>query len=459
MSAHDEKVQQAMAAFKAGRKAEARALLMSVVDENESHETAWLYLSAMVDTLEEQQICLENVVAINPANEKARKGLESLNQKRAAQEKAAPPPSSTAAFNAPFPDFDMPSTPPSKPAAKTPPIGAEFATASGDNLVGGPPGSAPFGSGFDFPGGFSESSDESLDWLTGGSTPPAAPAAPAATPPAPPATTPPAEPDPFAIPTSVDWGRTDGTAAYGSGKQVELPSAQEYDEWVQNLNLSNNDAAMPSFSAPAESPAFDDNMPAPFGDTSFMMDSNPFAVEDEPAAAPGAFSEGLFDSAWDTEESFGGTPAAPAPDPFGADSSPDPFGSSSAPAAASGTLSPFGDMDTSMGDEDPFTGSASEEEDLSFSLDDDQPGKNEFGSLWSNDFEEVAAPAAAAPAAKATPRAASRAASGASKEDYFRYIPDEIGAKAGRISLQSLALLAGVIVLVVLNAVSFALLL
>ena len=248
MSAQDEKVKQAMAAFKAGRKEEARTLLMAVVDEDESHETAWLYLSAMVETLEEQQICLENVLAINPANEKARKGFDSLDQKRAAQQKTAPPP---AAFNAPFPSFESPSpsAPPSKPASKSPPIGAEFATASGDNLVGGMPSATPFDGGFDFPGGFSDASDESLDWFTGGSTPPASPAAPA--------TTLPAAPDPLGIPTSVDWARTDSPAAYGSGKQVELPSAQEYDEWVQNLNLSNNDPASPGFSAPAALPSFD----------------------------------------------------------------------------------------------------------------------------------------------------------------------------------------------------------
>jgi len=49
--------------------------------------------------------------------------------------------------------------------------------------------------------------------------------------------------DPFAPATSVDWGRDDKPAAYGSGKQVELPSAQEYDDWVQGLNLGGGAAA------------------------------------------------------------------------------------------------------------------------------------------------------------------------------------------------------------------------
>ena len=139
---------------------------MAVVDKNESHETAWLWLSAMVDTLEEQQICLENVLAINPANEQARKGLDSLNQKSAAQPKPAAPPASTA-FNAPFPSFE---TPPPKPGRSLPRLGLSLRRFG--HLVSGASGATAFDGGFDFPGGFSDSSDESLDWLTGGSTPP-----------------------------------------------------------------------------------------------------------------------------------------------------------------------------------------------------------------------------------------------------------------------------------------------
>ncbi len=81
----DPQVKQAMSLFKAGHKEEARAILMEVVDKDEHNEQAWLWLSAMVDSLEEQQICLENVLSINPANERARKGLDTVSQKIAAQ--------------------------------------------------------------------------------------------------------------------------------------------------------------------------------------------------------------------------------------------------------------------------------------------------------------------------------------------------------------------------------------
>ena len=66
--------QQAMDAFKAGRKDDARTLFMDIVERDKNHEQAWLYLSALVETLEEQQICLENVLTVNPNNEKAKKG-------------------------------------------------------------------------------------------------------------------------------------------------------------------------------------------------------------------------------------------------------------------------------------------------------------------------------------------------------------------------------------------------
>lgn len=69
-------------ALKAGRKEEARALLMKAVELDELNEDAWLWLSAVVETEEDQQTCLENVLAINPANERARQGLKYLEQQR-----------------------------------------------------------------------------------------------------------------------------------------------------------------------------------------------------------------------------------------------------------------------------------------------------------------------------------------------------------------------------------------
>ena len=74
----DDLLKQGIAALNAGRKMEARGLLTQVVEQDEHNETAWLWLSGAVDTDEERRTCLENVLAINPNNGVAKRGLESL---------------------------------------------------------------------------------------------------------------------------------------------------------------------------------------------------------------------------------------------------------------------------------------------------------------------------------------------------------------------------------------------
>jgi hypothetical protein len=76
----NELLKQGIAACKAGRKAEARALLEQVIEQDDHNEAAWLWMSGAVDTDEDRQICLENVLTINPDNELARRGLERLAQ-------------------------------------------------------------------------------------------------------------------------------------------------------------------------------------------------------------------------------------------------------------------------------------------------------------------------------------------------------------------------------------------
>jgi len=65
-------------ALKAGHKDEARALLEKALEFDEHNEEAWLWMSAVVDDPAEQQTCLENVLIINPDNERAQQGLRSL---------------------------------------------------------------------------------------------------------------------------------------------------------------------------------------------------------------------------------------------------------------------------------------------------------------------------------------------------------------------------------------------
>jgi hypothetical protein len=79
----DKLLKQGIAALKAGRKEEARDLLTQVVEQDERNEMAWLWLSGAVETEEERRICLENVLAINPNNGVAQRGLDRLKKKDA----------------------------------------------------------------------------------------------------------------------------------------------------------------------------------------------------------------------------------------------------------------------------------------------------------------------------------------------------------------------------------------
>jgi hypothetical protein len=58
----------------------ARTLLTQVVERDPQNEQAWMWLSGVVGP-DEQQICLENVLVINPDNAKARRGLDYLQSK------------------------------------------------------------------------------------------------------------------------------------------------------------------------------------------------------------------------------------------------------------------------------------------------------------------------------------------------------------------------------------------
>ena len=81
-------LQAGIAAAKTGQRERARGMLLRVIEHDEENVTAWLWLSGLVDDLEERQICLENVLTLEPDNALARKGLARLQQMR----EAAPPP-------------------------------------------------------------------------------------------------------------------------------------------------------------------------------------------------------------------------------------------------------------------------------------------------------------------------------------------------------------------------------
>ncbi|MFB0534565.1 MAG: tetratricopeptide repeat protein [Anaerolineae bacterium] len=74
-----------IAAAKAGQRDRARELLMHVVEQDEENALAWLWLSGVVDSLDDREICLENVLALDPDNDVARKGLAFVRKQKEIQ--------------------------------------------------------------------------------------------------------------------------------------------------------------------------------------------------------------------------------------------------------------------------------------------------------------------------------------------------------------------------------------
>ncbi len=172
----DGMVNEAVRAYRAGSKEEARALLLRAVEINERHEQAWLWLSAVVESLDEQRTCLENVLVINPGNTRAQQGLEVLNRRSG----AAPAPSGQeddAFANATF----------------TGPVKAQ-----------------------------------------------------------------PAAPPQEELPSSIEWANVglETSSPSASARPVPEPSAEEYDNWVANMNLGGKGGASPFFGETAESSMF-----------------------------------------------------------------------------------------------------------------------------------------------------------------------------------------------------------
>lgn len=68
----------AISAIRSGRKEEGRQLLNLLIQQNPNDERAWLWMSSVVTTAEQKARCLYHVLAIDPDNALARKGLQLL---------------------------------------------------------------------------------------------------------------------------------------------------------------------------------------------------------------------------------------------------------------------------------------------------------------------------------------------------------------------------------------------
>lgn len=77
-----EVLQKAIQAARAGHNEEARNLLIQIVEDDPQNEMAWIWLSGLVDSLEDRIIACENVLTINPANQKVRRYLQELQHQQ-----------------------------------------------------------------------------------------------------------------------------------------------------------------------------------------------------------------------------------------------------------------------------------------------------------------------------------------------------------------------------------------
>jgi tetratricopeptide (TPR) repeat protein len=76
------RLQRAISLARAGEREQARELFLLIVAEDEQNELAWLWLSGLMERLDDQIIAVENALIINPDNERARRRLNELEAKR-----------------------------------------------------------------------------------------------------------------------------------------------------------------------------------------------------------------------------------------------------------------------------------------------------------------------------------------------------------------------------------------
>ncbi|MBE2271669.1 MAG: hypothetical protein IAE80_25775, partial [Anaerolinea sp.] len=131
-------IREAMNAIKAGRKEEGKTFLLKAVELDQYNEQAWLWLSGTMDSPDDQRTCLENVLAINPNNERAKQGIEYLAQQTSGGSGyAAPPPSAMISrATATSVEWDTsPATPPASPTWTQQPVAKEPTDADLDAWV------------------------------------------------------------------------------------------------------------------------------------------------------------------------------------------------------------------------------------------------------------------------------------------------------------------------------------
>ncbi len=73
---------EAIYAIRTGNKTDARRQLEELLEADETNEEIWLWLTSVVDNDEDREVCLENVLTLNPNNNIARASLSALQNGR-----------------------------------------------------------------------------------------------------------------------------------------------------------------------------------------------------------------------------------------------------------------------------------------------------------------------------------------------------------------------------------------
>ena len=73
-------IEQGQRALQAGDREEAQQFLMRATELDEGKRDAWLWLAAAVETEEDQRVCLDNVLVLNPENAQAQQMLAELDR-------------------------------------------------------------------------------------------------------------------------------------------------------------------------------------------------------------------------------------------------------------------------------------------------------------------------------------------------------------------------------------------
>jgi len=75
----DDLLQQGVAAYKSGKRDEARSIFITVIKQSPDNERAWQFMYNVADNDKERISCLRHILRINPKNEKANILLNQLN--------------------------------------------------------------------------------------------------------------------------------------------------------------------------------------------------------------------------------------------------------------------------------------------------------------------------------------------------------------------------------------------